>query len=61
MGWPIEVDGQKVVFLVSEKGTLRYYARIINQGSFTGQNMTIQHVGNGKIYGVTPLDRVEIK
>ncbi|HHT62229.1 MAG TPA: alpha-2-macroglobulin [Clostridia bacterium] len=61
LGWPIEVDGQKVVFLVSEKGTLRYYARIINQGSFTGQNMTIQHVGNGKIYGVTPLDRVEIK
>ncbi|MGI6686286.1 MAG: Ig-like domain-containing protein [Bacillota bacterium] len=61
LGWPVEVEGQKVVFLVSEKGTIRYYARIVNQGIFTVENMMIQHMQNGKIYGVTELDQVEIK
>lgn len=61
LGWPVEVDGQKVVFLVSNKGTFSYYARIINQGSFTAENLTLQHVLNGKIYGITALDKVEIK
>jgi len=61
LGWPVEVDGQKVVFMVSEKGSFRYYARIINQGSFTAENMTLQHVENGKIYGMTASDKVDIK
>ncbi|MEL7566498.1 MAG: alpha-2-macroglobulin family protein, partial [Dehalobacterium sp.] len=61
LGWPVEVDGQKGVFLVSEKGSFSYYARIINQGSFTGENMTLQHVENGKMYGMTSLDKVDIK
>lgn len=61
IGWPIEVEGQKVAFAVTEKGSFNYYARIVNPGSFTAQNMTLHHVKSGKIYSMTATDRVEIK
>ncbi len=53
LGWPVEVNGQKIVFLASDKGSLRYYARVVNGGIFTAQGMMIQHTKNGKVYSVT--------
>ncbi len=48
LGWPVEVNGQKIVFLVSDKGSLHYYARVVNGGIYTAQGMMIQHTKNGK-------------
>ncbi len=61
IGWPIAVDGQKVAFTVTGKGSFSYYARIVNTGSFTAQNMTLHHVQSGKIFSTTVTDKVEIK
>ncbi|NMA14168.1 MAG: hypothetical protein GX930_02900, partial [Clostridia bacterium] len=58
---PVEVDGQKAVFLTTDKGAFHYYARVVSGGSFTGENAFIQHTASGKIYGITPRDTVVIK
>ncbi|MGI6065226.1 MAG: Ig-like domain-containing protein [Bacillota bacterium] len=61
LGRPVEVDGQKAVFLTTDKGAFHYYARVVSGGSFTGENAFIQHTASGKIYGITPRDTVVIK
>lgn len=61
LGWPVKIDGQRVEFLVTGKGDLTYYARVVNPGSFTGENSVIQHIQSGKIFSVTARDKVEIK
>jgi len=61
LGWPIEINGQKAVFLVSRTGSFHYYARVINSGTFTAENAVIQHTKSGRIWGLTKRDRVVVQ
>lgn len=61
LGWPVEVYGQKAVFLVSGSGSLRYYARVVSPGKFTAENAILHHSKSGKVYGLSARDKVEIK
>ncbi len=61
--YPVQVDGQKVIFAVYEKKNrnLNYYARVINPGEFAAEPAIIQHMSSGVVYSVTKGDRMSIK
>lgn len=63
LGYPVEVDGQKAVFMVYEKkkGSFNYYARVINPGKFRAEQAVMQHAKSGKVYATSESDRIVIK
>ncbi|HHX51057.1 MAG TPA: alpha-2-macroglobulin, partial [Clostridia bacterium] len=63
LGYPVEVRGQKAVFLVHgpKNGSFHYYARIVNRGEFKGEPALFQHVQSGQMCSLTGEDRVEIR
>ena len=62
LGWPVEIAGQRAVFLVSQRsGSFHYYARVINAGRFTAENSIIQATSTGRVYALSPQVSVVIK
>lgn len=62
MGWPVEVAGQKAVFLVSgSNGSFHYYARVVSAGQFRAESAMIQLASTGRIYDFSPQGTVVIK
>jgi len=62
LNYPVQVSGQKSVFVVGHKnGSFHYYARVIGSGEFKAEKAVLQHLKSGKIYSMTGDDRVIIK
>ena len=62
LGYPLEVNGQKAVFMVNRKnGSFHYYARVINAGNFKAEKTILQHLKSSKVYGFTPDYKVNIQ
>jgi len=62
LGYPVEIRGQKAVFLVGKNNSsFHYYARVVNAGDFSAEGAIISHAKSGKVYGITKTDRVSIK
>jgi len=63
LGYPVEVNGQKITFVAYEKKKqdFYYYARAINSGKFKAEPAVIQHMASGKVYGVTKSAGMELK
>lgn len=60
--FPIEVEGQKLVFAVDKNSPpFHYYARVINPGEFKAEPATMSHIKSGKMYCITKDGRVSIK
>lgn len=60
--WPIEVDGQRLVFWADPKQRpITYYARVASPGQYTAEQPALAHNLSGKIYGLGQREQVSIQ
>jgi hypothetical protein len=61
VGYPMEINGSRAVFLVPEKGSFYYYARVVNSGKFLAESAFVQNNKTDEIYGISNRKTVIIK
>jgi len=62
LGWPLEVNGQKVTFYASKDGKpIVYFARVASAGSYSAELPVLQHQKSGLIFANGTRGQVRIE